>query len=161
MVARRYPASPLLGVGLIVFDEHRERVLLIRRGTPPAEGQWSVPGGLVDTGETLHQACVREAREETGLEVAPQSVVKIVERLIRDEAGGLEYHFVIVDLLARVVGGSLQAGSDARQVSWIPVAEVDRLPVTIGLTDAVTRAQQVAAGDPPTSPMLDPIPPMG
>jgi len=161
MVARRYPDTPMLGVGVVLFDERREQVLLIRRGAPPAAGQWSVPGGLVDGGETLREACIREAQEETGLQVDPQQVVKIVERLIEDDEGRLEYHFVIVDYWALVVGGSLEAGSDAAQARWTPIAELDRLPVTVGLRDAVARARAIALDERVPSPLLDPCPPEG
>ncbi len=159
MVARRYPETPLLGVGAVLFDDLRQHVLLIQRGAPPAAGQWSVPGGLVDPGETLKQACIREAREETGLEVIPCEVVKIVERLIDDDAGRLEYHFVIVDYWAQVAGGSLQAGSDAQQAKWTPLDELEQLSVTVGLKDAVERALAVAKGVAPPTPLLDPEPP--
>jgi ADP-ribose pyrophosphatase YjhB (NUDIX family) len=126
---------PTVAVGAFVLDG--SRVLLIRRGRPPGEGLWSVPGGRLEPGETLAQAVAREVREETGLivEVGPLAVV--VERM------GDDHHFVILDYLARVVGGSLGAGTDAAEARFVDDAELASLPVTDGLVDALTRARAI------------------
>lgn len=126
--------TPLVAVAAIVFDAEG-RVLLIERGTPPGEGLWSVPGGKLEGNETLAQAVTREVREETGLivEVGPLSCV--VERI------GDEHHFVILDYLARVVGGKLAAGSDANAACFTPMSELTTLPLSDGLADVLERAQ--------------------
>jgi ADP-ribose pyrophosphatase YjhB (NUDIX family) len=130
--------TPVCAVAAIVFDPEG-RVLLVERGKPPAEGLWSVPGGRLIGSETLAQGVAREVREETGLvvEVGPLSCV--VERM------GDDFHFVILDYLARVVGGTLAAGSDARAARFVDEAELAKLPLTDGLVDVLTRARATYA----------------
>ena len=130
--------TPVCAVAAIVFDPEG-RVLLVERGKPPGEGLWSVPGGRLVGSETLAQGVAREVREETGLvvEVGPLSCV--VERM------GDDFHFVILDYLARVVGGTLAAGSDARAARFVDEAELAKLPLTDGLVDVLTRARATYA----------------
>jgi 8-oxo-dGTP diphosphatase len=130
--------TPICAVAAIVFDPEG-RVLLVERGKPPGEGLWSVPGGRLVGSETLAQGVAREVREETGLvvEVGPLSCV--VERM------GDDFHFVILDYLARVVGGTLAAGSDARAAKFVDEAELANLPLTDGLVDVLTRARATYA----------------
>lgn len=130
--------TPVCAVAAIVFDPEG-RVLLVERGKPPAEGLWSVPGGRLVGSETLAQGVAREVREETGLvvEVGPLSCV--VERM------GDDFHFVILDYLARVVGGTLAAGSDARAARFVDEAELSNLPLTDGLVDVLARARATYA----------------
>lgn len=130
-------AAPVVAVGGIAFDE-RGRVLLIQRGKPPAEGQWSIPGGRVELGETLTAACAREMREETGLEVEVGAVVAVVDR-IADDPG--DYHFVIIDYLVTVTGGGLRPSDDARDARWLDAHELERLPLTDGLLPVLQRAR--------------------
>uniref|UniRef100_E6PZY7 NUDIX hydrolase n=1 Tax=mine drainage metagenome TaxID=410659 RepID=E6PZY7_9ZZZZ len=115
----------MIGVGAIVFDAD-DNLLLIQRATEPAKGRWSIPGGLVELGETLTDAVRRETREETGLEIEPLRIVEVVERIHRDPSPGnrVRYHYVLVDYLCRITGdsvnsGLLQAASDAAQARWI------------------------------------------
>ncbi len=115
--SREYPSRPLVGVGALIREENR--IVLVRRGRPPGEGEWSIPGGLVKTGETLKQAVVREAREETGLKVEPLSLVELLERIFPDDLGRTRHHYVLADYLCRVVGGTLKAGSDATEALWV------------------------------------------
>jgi 8-oxo-dGTP diphosphatase len=91
---RRYPQRPILGVGALIFN--RDKILLVERGKEPLKGYWSLPGGVLETGETLEQGVVREVREETGLEVKPVKVLEIFERIIRDASGAAEYHYVLI-----------------------------------------------------------------
>jgi 8-oxo-dGTP diphosphatase len=128
--ARRYPRYPLLGVGALIYD--RDRILLAQRGKPPLMGQWSLPGGLVETGEALADAVCREVREETGLEVEPLGVLEIFERIMRDASGAAEYHYVLVDYVCAVTGGALAAGDDACQVAWFRRSELAALDITEG-----------------------------
>lgn len=120
----------MLGVGAIIVEDGR--LLLIRRGSPPQQGQWSLPGGLVEAGERLEDAVRREAREETGLEVEVLKLAGVFERIVRDEHGRPEYHYVLLDYLCRVRGGSLRHGSDAVAAAWIGLGELDRYPLTPG-----------------------------
>ena len=120
MLQREYPLAPLAGVGAVIVEDRR--VLLVQRGTQPALGRWSIPGGLIEVGEALAAAVVREVREETGLEVEPVELVELLDRIDR-EGGRVRYHYVIADYLCRVVGGSLKAASDAAAVRWVERAE--------------------------------------
>jgi 8-oxo-dGTP diphosphatase len=120
MLQREYPLSPLVGVGGIVV--HENKVLLVRRGTEPLKGQWSIPGGLIDVGETLREAVMREVREETGLEVEPIELIELLDRIHRED-DRVRYHYVIADYLCRVEGGTLLAASDAEAVRWVERAE--------------------------------------
>jgi ADP-ribose pyrophosphatase YjhB (NUDIX family) len=127
---RRYPARPLLGVGAVVLDG--DRVLLIERGREPLKGHWSLPGGLVEPGELLHDAIRREMREETGLDVEPLKVIEIFERIMPDDAGRPEYHYVIVDFLCAVSGGNLRAGDDVTQAAWVARGDIGHYQITPG-----------------------------
>jgi ADP-ribose pyrophosphatase YjhB (NUDIX family) len=126
---------PVIGVGAIIFDA-AGRVLLIERGKPPAAGQWSVPGGKLERGEPLAQGVAREVREETGLVVEVGAFACVVERIAAD------YHFVILDYFARVIGGELCAGSDARAARFVDRDELASLPLTEGLGEILARARE-------------------
>ena len=117
---REFPLAPLGGVGAVVVDEGR--VLLVRRGTEPLKGQWSLPGGLLELGESLTAGVVREVREETGLMVETVELIELLERIHR-EGERVRYHYVIADYLCRVTGGALQAATDADAVRWAERAE--------------------------------------
>lgn len=117
---REFPLSPLIGVGAVVVDHGR--VLLVRRGTEPLRGQWSLPGGLVELGEALSNALVREVSEETGLDVEAVELIELIDRIHR-EGDRVRFHYVIADYLCKVVGGSLRAASDADDVRWVERAE--------------------------------------
>jgi 8-oxo-dGTP diphosphatase len=122
LIEREYPHAPLIGVGALILDH--DRIVLARRGKEPSCGEWSIPGGLVHLGETLQEAVAREALEETGLQVEPQHLVELLERIFPDENGRVRYHYVLADFSCKVVGGNLKAGSDASEVAW---AEGSRL----------------------------------
>lgn len=126
--------TPVVGVGAIVFDGEG-RVLLIERGKPPGVGLWSVPGGRLDGAETLAQGVAREVREETGLVVEVGPLACVIERM------GDDHHFVILDYLARVIGGTLAAASDARAARWVTPEELSSLPLTDGLVAVLERAR--------------------
>jgi 8-oxo-dGTP diphosphatase len=133
--------TPVVGVGAIVFDD-AGRVLLIERGKPPSAGLWSVPGGKLERNETLAQAVAREVREETGLVVEVGALACVLERMAED------YHFVLLDYFARVTGGQLTAGSDARAARFVDPDQLATLPLTEGLADVLARAR---ATQPPWS----------
>jgi 8-oxo-dGTP diphosphatase len=132
-VRREYPEAPIVGVGAVVIDG--TKVLLVRRGNEPLKGEWSLPGGAVELGETLQQGVVREALEETGLVVVPAGIVEVLDRITKDGAGGrIRYHYVLVDFVCRVTGGALREGSDADEVRWVAreeLAEYRLAPVTV------------------------------
>jgi len=134
--------APVVAVGGIAFDDDG-RVLLIQRARPPAAGLWSIPGGKLHLGESLVDACAREVREETGLDVEVGALVTVVERVIRDDAGEIAYHFVIHDYLVRVRGGRLTASDDAADARWVGPEELAALPLTDGLDAVLDNAREM------------------
>ena len=138
MGSRRYPERPLVGVGAVIVDG--DRVLLVERGQEPQRGAWSLPGGLLELGERLEDAVRREVREETGLEVEVLGVAGVVERILPDAEGRAEYHYVLVDYLCRVAGGTLQPASDASRAAWVPRGELRAYPLSEGTLSFLERA---------------------
>ena len=120
IVEREFPSTPLVGVGAIVVRD--SRVLLVRRGNEPLKGHWTLPGGMLEVGETLTAGVAREVREETGLDVEPIELIELLDRIHR-EGGRVRYHYVIADYLCRVTGGELRAASDAAAVRWVERSE--------------------------------------
>ena len=139
---REYPTHPRVGVGAVVLDAGR--VLLVRRGKPPLMGKWSLPGGMVELGETTRQAVEREIAEECGLAIRVGEVVGILDRVVHDAEGRIRYHWVLVDYVAFVESGTLCAASDADEAQWVEVDAVERLETTDGLMDMIRRALTVA-----------------
>jgi len=125
-------------VGAIILEGGR--VLLVERGQPPLTGWWSLPGGVLEVGETLAQGVCREVLEETGLVVEPVAVVEIFERIMRDPAGRPEYHYVLVDYLCRVREGTLGAASDAARAEWVPRRSLPRYRITEGTLPVIEKA---------------------
>ncbi len=128
-VRRRYPDAPLVGVGAAVFDE-QGRVLLVRRGRPPRAGHWGLPGGLLELGETLEAGVRREVAEECGIEIAVGGVAGVFEPIILDDAGRIEYHYVVIDYWARLAGGEAVAADDAADVAWVEMAALAAYALT-------------------------------
>jgi len=127
-MGKRYPKQPIMSVGAIIIDKNR--VLLIRRAAPPGEGLWAIPGGIVKLGEKLEDAVKREVKEETGLEVEVGKLIDLVEVLIKDEKGRIEYHYIIADYEAKVIGGKLKASSDALEAKWFNLNEIEKIEAT-------------------------------
>jgi 8-oxo-dGTP diphosphatase len=122
---REYPDTPLVGVGAIIIED--DRVLLVKRGHAPLQGRWSIPGGVLEVGETLRKAVVREAREETGLTIEPGELLGVFERVVPDEQGRMRYHYVLIDFLCRRVTGELVAADDAEEARWFGPDELGAL----------------------------------
>jgi 8-oxo-dGTP diphosphatase len=140
---REFPEAPIVGVGAVIVD--RSRVLLVKRGREPLKGKWSLPGGMLELGESLAEGVVREIREETGLTVEVLELIELLDRVHREtgpEGERVRYHYVIADYLCRVVGGALQAASDADAVRWVDRAEWNSRssltldPITVRVIDA-------------------------
>ncbi|MHB0884562.1 MAG: NUDIX hydrolase [Bacillota bacterium] len=130
-MGREYPEHPMVGVAAIVIENGR--VLLVKRDHDPDRGKWSVPGGLVEAGETLAAAVKRETREETGLIVEPGEMATLAEAITPDAEGRARFHYVLVDFFARPIGGRLQAGSDASDLRWATGQEAMELDLTAGV----------------------------
>ncbi|HZQ52466.1 MAG TPA: NUDIX hydrolase [Bryobacteraceae bacterium] len=132
---RRYPARPVLGVGALILRD--KRVLLVERGREPLAGYWSLPGGVVETGERLEDAITREVFEETGLLIRTDSIATVFERIIPDQSGSCEYHYVLIDFYCTVQGGQLRPGDDSRQAEWFDVESLAGLPMTAGTREVI------------------------
>jgi ADP-ribose pyrophosphatase YjhB (NUDIX family) len=135
---RRYPKRPLVGVGAILLN--RDRILMAQRGKEPLKGWWSLPGGALETGESLADGVRREVREETGLEIRPLGVLEIFERIMRDSNGEPEYHYVLIDYICRITGGTLCAGDDVCRVEWVRRSELVKLRITEGTLGVIEKA---------------------
>lgn len=142
--SRRYPARPLLGVGAVIFRD--DKVLLIERGKEPLKGWWTLPGGLAETGERLECAVRREVMEETGLEVRPEEVVAVFERIMPDVEGRTEFHYVIIDYLCECTGGTLAAASDVAAAKWVALDRLNTIKIAPGTPPVIERGRQMLAG---------------
>ena len=125
---REYPSGPVVAVGVIIREG--PRLVLVQRDKEPSKGLWSFPGGAVELGESLHDAARREAWEETNLQVELGQVATVIDHVVHDERGRVQYHYVILDYLARPIGGSLQAGTDVRDARWFSLDELRALAMT-------------------------------
>jgi 8-oxo-dGTP diphosphatase len=134
---REFPEVPLVGVGAIIIEG--ERVLLVKRAHPPLQAQWSIPGGVLEVGELVREAAVREAREETGLVVEPGELVGVYDRIVRDPQKRVQYHYVLIDFLCRPVGGELCAASDAAEVQWFTREELPELKLAADTQDVIRK----------------------
>jgi 8-oxo-dGTP diphosphatase len=135
---RRYPQRPIVGVGAIILK--RDRILMAQRGKEPLKGWWSLPGGALEIGESLKDAVAREVREETGLEIRPLGIFEVFERIIRDPGGAPEYHYVLVDYICRITGGTLCAGDDVSEVEWVRRRDLHALQITEGTLGVIEKA---------------------
>jgi 8-oxo-dGTP diphosphatase len=128
LVKKLYPEHPVVGVGAIILQEGK--LLLEKRGHEPARGKWSIPGGTVELGETLEAAVIRETKEETCLDVEDPRLVDVVDQMDLDEQGKVKYHFVILDYIVKIKGGTPKAESDADELKWVPLEEVEKYNLT-------------------------------
>jgi 8-oxo-dGTP diphosphatase len=134
---REFPELPLVGVGAIILEG--DRVLLVKRAHPPIQGQWSIPGGVLEVGEMVRDAAIREAREETGLIVEPGELLGVYDRILRDPENRVQYHYVLVDFLCRPMGGELLAASDAAEVRWFTREELPALSLAEDTQDVIRK----------------------
>lgn len=147
---REYPDRPIVGVGAVIIDSGS--VLLVKRGSPPLLGQWSLPGGVVELGETLRSAAEREAREETGLVVKAGEVLEVLDRIIPGEGGRAQYHYVLIDFLCRTTGGDLLVGGDAADVAWASENDLEKFNLERPALQVIQKGfAQEQAGSPPAA----------
>jgi 8-oxo-dGTP diphosphatase len=140
--SREYPERPMVGVGGVVISDGR--ALLIRRGSPPLERQWSIPGGMLEAGETLLDGVRRELAEETGIEVRVLDLIEVFERITLDGEGKAKYHFVVLDYLCERVRGEPRAGSDVTDVAWAAPSELGQYSLTETATRVILKAFEIA-----------------
>lgn len=137
-MSRKYPNRPLLGVGSVIVSEGR--VVLVRRGSEPDYGFWSIPGGLVNKGERLREACARESLEETGIVVEVKEILEVLNRIVYDEEGRIQYQFVIVDFRAETIDGELNASTDALEARYVRFEDLKRYEITEAVKDLLRKA---------------------
>jgi 8-oxo-dGTP diphosphatase len=141
---REYPNQPVVGVGGVIISH--QRALLIRRGNEPLQGHWSIPGGLLEAGETLQEGVKRELREETGIEVRPVDLIEVFERIDLDGSGRTRYHYVVLDYLCEALSGEAQAGSDVTQVAWASAEELGQYSLSSTATRVILKAFEMVHG---------------
>ncbi|MGK2285988.1 NUDIX hydrolase [Pedomonas sp. V897] len=142
--SRTYTAAPLVGVGIVILRE--DRVLLIQRGKPPRQGQWSLPGGMQQLGETVQAAVAREALEETGLMVQIRGLLDVVDLIETDSAGRTSRHYTLIDYWGVAPEGEPRAGDDAMDARWFTRAQLDALPLWEKTREIIALAFSRAAG---------------
>ncbi len=125
---RLYPDQPVVGIGAVIIQDGK--IALIKRGNEPSKGKWTIPGGLVELGESLEAAVIRETKEEVSLEVDNPRLIGVVDNVDLDEEGKVKYHYVIIDYLLQVKSGNIQAASDAEELLWVPFDEVENYNLT-------------------------------
>jgi len=146
MSPREYPDRPFVGVGAVILG--RDGVVMIQRGKPPRLGSWSLPGGAQELGETVFETAVREAREETGLEIEVIGLVDVVDSIRRDDAGTVQYHYTLVDVVARATGGALRPGGDAMGARWVGFEEIPAMELWSETVRIIELAAEMAAALP-------------
>jgi 8-oxo-dGTP diphosphatase len=134
---REFPEIPRVGVGAIIIED--SRVLLVKRAHPPLQAQWSIPGGVLEIGEMIREAAIREAREETGLIVQPRELLGVYDRVLRNAEQRVQYHYVLIDFLCRRVGGELLAASDAEEVCWFTRDQLPPLNLAEDTQDVIAK----------------------
>jgi len=141
---REYPERPVVGVGGVVI--RGGRVLLVRRGQPPLLGEWSIPGGMLETGETIVDGVRRELLEETGVEVRVGELIEVFERISLDGEGKAQFHYVVLDYFCEAVRGEAGAASDAAEIAWVAEAEVDGYALSQAARQVIEKAFKLARG---------------
>ncbi len=145
-IKRDYPDRPLVGVGAVIVRGNR--VVVVQRSTEPLKGQWSIPGGALEIGETLRDCAAREALEETSLKIEASEVLDVFDSIYPDHEGKPRYHYVLIDFLCRVVSGELKAGGDAAQARWITREDVGKLAMAENTQRVIRKAfEKVAAAE--------------
>jgi len=137
---REFPEVPLVGVGAIIIED--SRVLLVKRAHPPLQAEWSIPGGVLEVGELIREAAIREAREETGLIVEPSDLLGVYDRILRNPEQRVQYHYVLIDFLCRRVAGDLSAASDAAEVRWFSRENLHALRLAEDTLDVISKGFQ-------------------
>ncbi len=135
---REYPEQPIVGVGAVVFKD--DDILLVKRGQPPAMGIWAIPGGVLNLGENIRDGVTREVLEECMITIEVGDIIDVIDAVIRDDTGAIQYHYVLCDYLAEYKAGHVQPASDVLDAKWFKYSEVFTLNTTRGTQKVVKRA---------------------
>lgn len=127
-LSREYPARPIVGVGALIIKDGK--LLIVKRAAKPGQGKWSLPGGLVELGERVQDAVIREVKEECGLDIEVERLIDVFDSITRDEKGRIQYQFVVVNLLAKIKGGILKNADDVLEARWVSLNDVERYNLT-------------------------------
>lgn len=138
---REYPDRPIVGAGMLVIEGGK--VLLIKRGNEPNKGLWSIPGGMIRLGESPEEAAIRELKEETGFDAIIENLLGVFNVVIRDNYGKIKYHYVVIDYLGKVIGGTLRPGSDVMDAKWFNIEEVSKINTSITVNKAINLAIKI------------------
>lgn len=136
---RSYPSAPLVGVGVITFNDEN-KVLLVKRGNEPSKGLWSLPGGLVELGERVREAGIREVKEECNIDIEPEDVISVVDLILEDPDGKIKYHYILIDYLAKYIGGEILPQSDVIDANWFSHDELKELNIPEVTRDVLEKA---------------------
>jgi 8-oxo-dGTP diphosphatase len=137
-MGREYPDRPIAGVAAVIFKGNE--VLLTKRMNPPGEGLWGLPGGVVELGETVREAIVREVKEECGIDVEPIRLLDVHDSIVRDGEGRVRFHYILSEFLCRIVGGSLKPSSDALEARWFALDKLEEIPISRGTLRFIMKA---------------------
>lgn len=139
---REYPPQPILAVSSVIFWD--QAILMVKRGTEPSIGEWNLPGGAVELGETHKEALQREVYEETNLEIVVRDLVGVYDKIIRDSSGDIKYHYLILDYWAEVEKGSdAKASSDVIKVKWVPISQIQEMDMDNSLKEVILKATRM------------------
>jgi 8-oxo-dGTP diphosphatase len=138
-MTRSYPSAPMVGVGVITFNNEKE-VLLVKRGNEPSKGLWSLPGGLVELGERVRDAGIREVKEECDIDIEPADVISVVDLILEDSDGRIKYHYILIDYLAKYIRGELKPQSDVTDAGWFSPAEIAELNIPEVTREVIEKA---------------------
>lgn len=138
-MTRSYPSAPLVGVGVITFNSEGQ-ILLVKRGSEPAKSLWSLPGGLVELGERVRDAGIREVKEECNIDIEPLDVISVVDLILQDAEGKIKYHYVLIDYLAKFVSGELKPQSDVTAAQWFSQDQLTSLDIPEVTREVIEKA---------------------
>lgn len=142
--SREYPSRPFTGAGVVVFKD--DTVLLIRRGKPPKAGEWSLPGGAQQVGETIAETAAREVLEETGVEIVEPQFLGVVDAIVPDETGKIRFHYTLIDFWSEWRSGEPDAADDAAHAEWMPLSHVSQLPMWEKTREFISKADELRCG---------------